>query len=361
MVMRDDCVRRSNSAPFVVEAEKPMPKIKPALVLGSGFHRFVLGDTTSYRHRTPLVSWSALLDQVAEQLEVPVPAQSLTSPMRWEEILLSRSRHDQKTPPSKAEQDARKAVATIMSGAAKDYPDNERSRIPKDPVWGAVVSLNFDMAWMQAAEAIELTVLSLQGDDYLSRIKPPIERSRLSMSVPVMTDEEAVSSRVWFPNGAYFRPATLRMGLRDYGFKAAALDKAFGIIKGWERRGTQRHDSPSEKFEAVCRLLESKETIDQSPPLTWVTHFLYRPLVFLGVGLSPDEQGLWWLLSQRARNTRLVNRTDRAKAHILLRSDDERRSMWEQRPFGLEPYFCTSWQYGWEEMMEKVETETEHD
>lgn len=57
---------------------------------------------------------------------------------------------------------------------------------------------------------------------------------------------------------------------------------------------------------------------------------MFRALVFLGVGLSEQETGLWWLLAQRARNMFRLSSTERTPAFVLVHADDARRNCWEQ-------------------------------
>ena len=62
-------------------------KLKPALVLGSGFHQHVLSETCS-KQAQPLYSWHELVTQVADRLQVAVPSTALTPIHRWESLVL---------------------------------------------------------------------------------------------------------------------------------------------------------------------------------------------------------------------------------------------------------------------------------
>ena len=96
-------------------------------------------------------------------------------------------------------------------------------------------------------------------------------------------------------------------------------------------------------------------------PLTWVAEFLYRPLVFAGVGLTDQESGLWWLLAQRARNLARVRIPASGSVRILMRranggrGDSDREAFWATRPFGIEPVYCDDWDEGWDRIMEMTE------
>lgn len=62
-------------------------KLKPALVLGSGFHRHVFGDG----HHTvtrPLYDWHYLVTQASQRLQVAITSDILTPIQRWETLIL---------------------------------------------------------------------------------------------------------------------------------------------------------------------------------------------------------------------------------------------------------------------------------
>jgi len=88
----------------------------------------------------------------------------------------------------------------------------------------------------------------------------------------------------------------------------------------------------------------------------WVTPFMLRPLLILGVGLSSEEQGLWWILGQRARN--LAKVSNKPPVRILLNMDlmeRTERHFWAAEPLGIRPLWCTDWTEGWEHACELIE------
>jgi hypothetical protein len=76
----------------------------------------------------------------------------------------------------------------------------------------------------------------------------------------------------------------------------------------------------------------------------------------MGVGLSQQEQGIWWLLNQRARNLARVP-SAKSSVTILLNSEllssDERR-FWNSEPLGIKPFWCKDWSLGWDSMSELI-------
>lgn len=163
-------------------------------------------------------------------------------------------------------------------------------------------------------------------------------------------------TRIWFPNGSICEPKTIRMGLYDYGAQAHALKIAFDRLKAFERNLEARlcTDDWDKRGPALEEEL-SKDLPNQDPAFAnWVAQFLYRPIYFAGVGLSESETGLWWLLTQRARNLARIPASERPETVMLLHSQNERRSMWANRPCGIEALYCDEWDHGWEMLLERA-------
>jgi hypothetical protein len=98
------------------------------------------------------------------------------------------------------------------------------------------------------------------------------------------------ATRVWYPHGDVKKAATLKFGVRKYGFYIAVLRE---LVMGLD--GTWRYRSSS------LRHLADPDTkaklLDETPH--WVPLFFQRPLLFIGCGLAPQEWPLWWLLRRR--------------------------------------------------------------
>jgi hypothetical protein len=352
--------------------------LRPALVLGSGFHRHVFGDGGPSSART-LYDWDHLVSEVSAAMQVAAPSQAMPPVQRWETLLLRAARegfrdfkghwHAPTTTPAYAiEAMARRHVVGVINKASENYPLSARARIPLLPQWGAVISLNFDVAWLGAAGNQRArparngtTVSQLLTTHITSR-----ERRRLCERINVVNSSDDspntdVQQRVWFPNGNVNDPKSIRMGLHDYGAAPFAIQNAFALLKQWERTslGTDAGAGPDENFAAIAQALEQPahagaDKPDTSPlplPLTWVADFLYRPLFFAGVGLSVQESGLWWLLAQRARNLAKIG--EPAKTYILVDAASDKMPFWRSRPFGVEAIACGDWDEGWERILSR--------
>jgi hypothetical protein len=104
--------------------------------------------------------------------------------------------------------------------------------------------------------------------------------------------ESGAPTRVWYPHGDVKKAATIKFGVRKYGFYVAVLrEYVFG------RDGAWRYHSSSRQHLADA---EVKANLLHEAP-AWVPLFLTRPLLFIGCGLSPQEWPLWWLLRHRLK------------------------------------------------------------
>ena len=338
---------------------------KPCLVLGTGFHRWVLGDSMIHQH-SPLVSWSELILQTARKMGVGLnrPAEKENLALSWEQLLSEAQvcgvsdkyaprKTGTKTPTYEYERQAKKAVADLLKTDCDEYPcHSSRSQYPMEDCWGSVVSLNFDSHWSGSTHPE--WQLPTQKDEFtnsvLGKSHRNIEAKRLNYVVEL--GEHPTSKRIWFPNGHLTLAVSLRMGFRDLGFQPGAVDQAYTAVKKFER---QQKIDKTELYRVCAKLLDGDPSehnrlgLDRLP-LTWVTEMLYRPVFFAGVGMSDAEIGLWWMMVQRSRNLANVTGIDKPMAYILLHENDDRLAFWKKRPCGIEPVICSDWNAGWSDL-----------
>lgn len=64
-----------------------VPPLKPTLILGSGFHRHVFGDTENsvFRH---LYDWHYLVSAVPARIQVAIPDKVVAPVQRWDTLVL---------------------------------------------------------------------------------------------------------------------------------------------------------------------------------------------------------------------------------------------------------------------------------
>jgi hypothetical protein len=276
-------------------------------------------------------------------MQLAIPDRVMSPVQRWETLLLRVAQegfrnhvgdwcHPLSHQAYLIEREARRCVAAELDVAADNYPRSLRAQIPQRDCWGAIISLNFDSAWLpKNPRQPERSAPHGLPTNKIGRR----EQRRLTSNLLISGVDGGAHRRVWFPNGTCAAPETIRMGLNDYGATANAIQVAFAHLKRWERENGVSGKSPDGQL-SVCTiaLWHPSEGVNgltetmgaPSLPLTWVAGFLYRPLVFAGVGLSDHESGLWWLLAQRGRN---LARTDApSKAFILVDAND-RTAFWK--------------------------------
>jgi hypothetical protein len=338
--------------------------LKPCLVMGTGFHRWVLGESIG-RDFDPLLDWNELILDVAKELGVPLDRTSYSLSLQWEQML-AIARHDGgfergvdgrtiRPAINNLEKTAKKIAVNILTKSQSNYPVNSyRAKLPLNPLWGAVVSLNFDANWLptasknwQSIKKSELNLTSIRGNG--STLNAELVRLNNHKILPTC---DSFKRRLWFPNGYVGNYNSLRLGLREFGFQSVAIHAAFNALKAFER--------DVDNFEKVknflCLNFEEQGKTDcfdkgSKLPLTWATEMIYRPVCFAGVGMSDSENGLWWLMVQRARNLAGVHPKLRPPAAILLKHDDQRLPFWNKKPCGIEPIVCSNWEEGWDKVL----------
>lgn len=343
-------------------------RLKPALILGSGYHRHVFGNSEHSAFR-PLYDWQYLVGQAAVKMQVAIPDGVMSAVQRWDTLVLRAAKEGFRNHAGAwcvplscqthfIEKEARRCVAAILNVAAVHYPQSTRAQVPLRDCWGAVISLNFDAAWLPQS----VTCMT-RGDSPIHLPTSKIEsreKRRLATSTLISGVDGGAHRRVWFPNGTCAAPETIRMGLHDYGSAANAIQVAFSYLKKWERENGVSGKSPEVQIASCTAALRHASEglsnlsvqLGEAPfPLTWVADFLYRPLVFAGVGMSDQESGLWWLLAQRARN---LARTGTPPNVFILVDANDRTVFWRNKPFGLEPIQCSNWDEGWEKILLKA-------
>lgn len=334
-------------------------KLKPALIIGSGFHRHVFGDVDNEPAR-PLYDWQYLVTQTARAMRVAAPDDNLPPTLRWEVLInragkegyLGKDGHwveNGEKQASDIERVARGYVKDGLTEAAQNYPKSTRSPIPLASCWGCVISLNFDSAWIEAHGIEGTTQTNDEADGSNARW-----RQQLSSYRAIPEDHSASIRRVWFPNGGAHAQSTIRMGVHDYGSAPHAARSGFNHLKRWESDNSIDSQN-TEKYEAVVTGLQRRDRVDgpstssDSALETWVANFLYRPLIFAGVGLPDQESAFWWLLVQRTRNR--MRATGSSGVYFLADGRD-RPNFWHTKPLGIDPVFCTYWGDGWQKVVE---------
>jgi hypothetical protein len=268
-------------------------KLAPLVVfVGSGVHREIIG---SGWERSPLASWETLLSTTAQRAGLPMGVachKSLTA--AWETMVLCGLCNGYKNATGSFVRPRRDAAATVDRALRKICSDvieaagiclRERYKTSAAiQSLSAIVAhrevhlvdLNFDML---ICGALGVEGMPDGGDAPKSRNSgiTNLEHEALFRNWQIPGSR---GSRVWKPHGWVRKPDTLRLGLRDFGLQGAGYRWAFGLHKA-EQKGSAR----------------SRPRISN----TWIAKVMRCECRAIGLGLGPDEWGLHWLLTQRAR------------------------------------------------------------
>jgi hypothetical protein len=320
----------------------------------------------------PLSDWDSLIVETARRMKVPIRLDADISPiMLWEELLYEASQNgfeykekwqegnpDNSKTISEIEKCAKQICVEILKKNSIDYPiQSRRSRFLLQVNWGSIISLNFDEAWL----ATENDAVSRTNDPSIKVDNFTNENKRMYRHLVVLNECKR-QIRVWYPNGNIRNANSIRMGLHDFGEQPHAIKQAFSELKAFERQILNQKEGSSNiiiwenylqtinhRMEIKSDLTPFFEESGATLPITWVTEFLYRPLLFVGVGLSDAEIGIWWLLCQRQRNLARIPANKRPSTRILVKRG-EREAFWQSRPFGVDPIFCNDWDEGWDQI-----------
>jgi hypothetical protein len=241
-----------------------------------------------------------------------------------------------------------KQLASDVIIAAGRYSPTKRAMFPSDDVWGSVISLKYDQAWMNSTSS------------QLQSVVPDLDKLLVEEKQRLTAFVLYNGKRIWFPNGTVTDPASIRIGLSDYGSKEYGIARMLQIIFEFE---SEHLPAPENEFAAGYRnsvIVNALDNFEQNTlfewntteaeralSVSWVPEVLYRPLAIVGCGLSDSETGLWHLLRERQRYQATLPVYQQKPVRILLSQADSRRDSWQARPFGIEPVFCSDWGEGW--------------
>jgi len=304
--------------------------LRPCLLIGTGAHK---SFKESNIESSPLCDWRLLLKAVSNKLDVTVEDILYNYPtIQWEQLITHASTHGYKKfngdkiqpnthRPFEIESEAKKLVADILKKASQDYRHQpDFLAFLNKPDWVSIISLNFDCAW--ANPSLPLPAYSCNGTITGKELQRIYGNIRLNETQP--------EKRIWFPNGCIEKPDSIRLGYRDFGTQIKKFESTFNEIKVFERTALKPVDNSSDSLAPFNKIADfintdcdtlafNGSTIQRS----WILDFLFNPLLFVGVGLSPSESGLWWLLTQRARNLARVPVEFRPPTIIIRREEDD--------------------------------------
>lgn len=317
-------------------------------VIGSGLHLWA-----GLSKQSPVADWNELLRKVSQRLKLDdfsLEALKDFPTLAWDLMMVAAAQSSGKAA-HRVETVARKLVRQVIEKNTSDWITpaiQDRYRNFAQLPWRHVISLNFDALWVEYGLGVSV--------ELLSRLSMS-SKQRTALRYRVAVGDNTHPMTVWYPHGMLDVPASICLGLRDYGGLLPQANAAFVHYKAWERQQLSEnlalHGLSPQEWRPVREKLQSLLAGDTpDPSVSLVSLMLTHPLIFLGCGLSPSEWGLWWLLNQRQRNLARVEYCEHSV--FSLRCSKDRNEFWDSHPAGVIPLWCDDWDAGWQRMGEMV-------
>jgi hypothetical protein len=293
------------------------------------------------RKLNPLIRWDSLLLETARRSGVesvwnPFLAQRPT--LLWDEmvraLVAAEGGPDSQKAAAKTESILKQKVQQVL---------NEAETLAKGKI-----CLNRLQSFWSAASGRAVT---LNFDELLLAHQDTSAADAVPSEAPVTL--HAAGHKLWYPHGCVREPASIHLGLRDYGFQPHAWNSLISNFKALEREalGTAARSKAS----GLPPFREAVAAGLVNPSADFIGHLLLAPLIFYGVGLSQDEWGWWWFLNQRARNLARVEERLRPFTVIIKHAKDLDAAFWTSCPAGVTPLFVEDWDTGWQVLMDYLD------
>jgi hypothetical protein len=288
-------------------------------VIGCGYHLQILGSQSC-----PLNSWQELLRTVAMSSgikQLDTRPERFTYPTEfWERMVTRKTAAQGSYNASVIESRLKTKACQIIKECAekqwgKKYATSPLTKAMADRLsMGRVhlISLNFDDLGYRALYQREgVRPFQRRLRNRYATADPMTQFQKNLRWKTKFMNAKGLTATVWHPHGNIRESASIHLGLRDYGMLPASYAKAFGKFKEWQRHaiGGSSHNARTISDRDYARLLSKLEAMDRDCATnekndadTWITRLMLLPVTFIGVGLSVNEIGLRWILTQRERN-----------------------------------------------------------
>lgn len=231
-------------------------------------------------------NWSGLLARIAEAMSIPAASLEnfpVSNLAKWESMLRLWARK-RGIEPFQAERELQTFACTHLKECEKAGADSVLYRGLIDARFLDIISLNFDRRLALSSGRAKFKVAPKQCPEGAQG--EPLYRHDL------VAHSSRLQTRIWYPHGDTAKAATLKLGVRRYGFHLVLLEESrFRFGNTW------RVKKSAEEAYATSPAYDNKI-------LKWTKCFLTRDLVFIGCGLSSDEWALWWMIRSRVTSIR---------------------------------------------------------
>lgn len=272
-------------------------------VLGTGLHR-QFGVTPSNKELIKsLVDWEKLIAAVKGHINLNNLNISKSIPliMKWE-LLVSNYAKTNNLPTYESEKKIKRIVCRIIDSESK-HLKRENYEIFSDNKYKDIISLNFDSLLIQPTDIL------------FKKSKPSRKKSNISRHFI----NQSTSRRIWHPHGTIKTPASLCLGLRDYGIIPSEVSIAFSSYKSKESKLIGKPPNNLTQDKIINFYHNYRNTC-----VNWVELLMVSPLVIIGCGLSWQEWGIWWALNQRQRNFSRIAQNDSPPVFYLKSREKEK-------------------------------------
>ena len=240
---------------------------KFTLIIGSGFHRQVLGKYSI------LSNWEMLLNQYNPKLNP-----TYFFPLAYEELVASKTyENSENLAAYEIEEKLSKIIKDDIKKEQLNTVENYHDKYPIDifnpKLVSDVISLNFDTL------AEELLVKEKECNlSEIKKIKFESSKSKpLVIEYRTITFPDGNEINFWHPHGSIDQDDKLTLGIREYG----------NALKSVER---------------LRNYSKQKETSKPETETSWYHQLTHNPVLILGAGMSTKEWDMWFAITNRQRN-----------------------------------------------------------
>jgi hypothetical protein len=247
--------------------------------------------------------WAGLLTRIARELDIsPDEIDRLPRPQlfRWESMLRLWARV-KRIEPYQAEAQLQKLTCEYLRSLEATASALSLYRDFSNAQFADIVSLNFDRRLALSFREPRFK----RGPAHC----PQGTYGETLYRHDLLEHADGTQTRIWYPHGDTRKAATLKLGVRKYGFYIGTIAEvqsgAPADFADWRfKRSWMQWEE-----------LRNDQREDQQAPM-WIDPFLNAAIVFIGCGLSADEWPLWSTLQDRAR----IRSRNRAPAYFVTGS-----------------------------------------
>lgn len=277
--MKANAAKPSDDRGTLARLFRKIDGIRPCVpVFGTGLN-LQAAAMEGYKDRD---DWWRLLVKIGQRIglsEAQLRTYSTSNLALWETMLCNwAERMD--VYPYKAEAQLQAFVCEELKRQEQECRTFRLYRDIASAGFGDIISLNFDRRIAMSSKSNRF-ISGPQPCPYGGHGETMFRHSTVSSS-------DGAATRIWYPHGDVKKAATIKLGVRKYGFYIGIFREHLRKLgNSWRYKPNSLQVNPSTHKGSHC----------DAP--TWFDLILHRPLVFVGCGLLADEWPLWWLLRTR--------------------------------------------------------------